>query len=601
MQVGKKIGPFTIDKELGAGAMGAVYRARHAETGQLVAIKVVARNLASSDTAMARFRREANILKQLNHPNIVKLVATGKYEGMPFYAMEYIEGESLDHVMARRDRITWEHVVALGKQLCDALQHAHDQGIVHRDLKPSNLMVLADDTVKLTDFGIAKDLDVTALTEANCTVGTASYMSPEQCKGERDLTHKSDLYSMGVMFFELLSGKKPFLADNPMDMFMKHVSAKPPRVSAFVDVPSWLDTLIDQLLSKKPEHRPMNAAAVGEALDRVKEKVEARQSAGADAAKTRVGERLPEQVKLSDEDRTTARALLRKKKPKEVEAEPFFRQGWFLILSLVTLLLFFGVVIYLVFLQRPGADELYTRARTLMMEKDPKKWEEARDGPIKEYLEHYGDRDDDQALAMQRWDTVAWEAESVRRAREDAFTGDTDEIAFRKALDEEDKGQITDARSKWGKLAKLKDEKDRNKRSFGWVAQERLKRLEELDALEKKLGDQKYKPADGRETNARAAILQQKTDPENARKKWEQLLPRDAEKDDLKKRPWFLLAKKHLSALPAEKSSRRPDAPAVWFAATQPALPHDPEAWRRPPCPPRSVTAVGRRSPAPAT
>src|SRR5207253_10854643 len=99
--------------------------------------------------------------------------------------------------------------VTLGSQLCDDLKHAHDKGIVHRDLKPSNIMVLPDGTVKLTDFGIAKDLDVTALTSANCTVGTASYMSPEQCKGERDLTFKSDLYSLGVVLYELLVGQKP--------------------------------------------------------------------------------------------------------------------------------------------------------------------------------------------------------------------------------------------------------------------------------------------------------------------------------------------------------------------------------------------------------
>ena len=231
MQVGQKIGPFIIDKELGAGAMGAVYRARHFETGQRVAIKIVSKHLATSKTALARFKRESAILQQLRHPNIVRLVATGRTGGEHFYAMEYVEGESLDRVMARRDRITWEHMVTLGKQLCDALQHAHDQGIVHRDLKPSNVMVLANDTIKLTDFGIAKDLDrdATVLTEANCTVGTAAYMSPEQCKGERDLTPKSDLYSLGILFFELLTGKKPLIAENAMDMFMQHVNAKPPR------------------------------------------------------------------------------------------------------------------------------------------------------------------------------------------------------------------------------------------------------------------------------------------------------------------------------------------------------------------------------------
>src|SRR5262249_1871987 len=153
------------------------------------------------------------------------------------------------------------------------------------------------------------------------------------------------LYSMGVMFFELLTGKKPFSADNPMEMFMKHVGEKPPRVSQFVDVPPWLDTLIDQLLAKKTEHRPMNAAAVGEALNRVREKVEARQSAGLDAARARVADRLPEQKTLSDADREAARALLRKKKRKEVVV-PFYQRGWFLGVCLVAMLAVIGGVFY---------------------------------------------------------------------------------------------------------------------------------------------------------------------------------------------------------------------------------------------------------------
>ena len=127
--------------------------------------------------------------------------------------------------------MTWEEVVTLGQQLCAALQHAHERGVVHRDLKPSNLMILSDGTLKLTDFGIAKDLDVTALTSANCTVGTASYMSPEQCRGEKDIGPKSDLYSMGVLFYELITGRKPFEAENAMDMFVQHCTGEFERPS----------------------------------------------------------------------------------------------------------------------------------------------------------------------------------------------------------------------------------------------------------------------------------------------------------------------------------------------------------------------------------
>src|SRR5262245_17333423 len=252
MLVGKDIGPFYIEKELGSGAMGSVYQAVFRETGQRVAFKIIGLAQLGNETAIARFEREGKILQQLKHPNITRLIATGHFRKMPFFAMELVEGESLDRVLARRSNYSWEEVVDLGKQLCAALQHAHMKGIIHRDLKPSNVMVLPDGTVKLTDFGIAKEVDVTALTGANSTVGTAAYMSPEQCRGEKTLSAKSDLYSMGIMFYELLTGRKPFVAENPVDMFMHHVNTTAERPSKLVlSIPTWLDTLVCQLMEKK--------------------------------------------------------------------------------------------------------------------------------------------------------------------------------------------------------------------------------------------------------------------------------------------------------------------------------------------------------------
>src|SRR5262249_17061786 len=175
MQVGQQLGPFAIDKELGSGAMGSVYRGVYSKTGQRVAIKIMAPGLAASEASQRRFEREAAILKQLHHPNIVRLFGIGKHHGAPYYAMQYIHGESLDKTLGRRGRFTWEEVVAFGKQLGAALQHAHHSGVIHRDLKPSNLMILKEGgALKLTDFGIAKDTDATQLTSANCTVGTAA-------------------------------------------------------------------------------------------------------------------------------------------------------------------------------------------------------------------------------------------------------------------------------------------------------------------------------------------------------------------------------------------------------------------------------------------
>ena len=312
MLVGQKLGPFAVDKEIGAGAMGTVYKARYTKTGQEVAIKIISAGLDTNSTTLARFERETAILKTLNHPNIVRLHATGRYRQTPFYVMEYIQGETLERMLERRGRFTWEEVVTLGQQISAALQHAHQLGIIHRDLKPANIMMMADGTAKLTDFGIAKGLETSKLTATNCAIGTAAYMSPEQCRGERDLTSKSDLYSLGVLFYELLTGRLPFQADTTLDMFLAHTEGKFERPSRLVlDIPIWLDTLVCQLLEKDPAKRPYDAAMVAQSLNRVLEKVAAQRSAGADAVSGTMLDR-PRAATIADEsDREAARLLAR--------------------------------------------------------------------------------------------------------------------------------------------------------------------------------------------------------------------------------------------------------------------------------------------------
>jgi eukaryotic-like serine/threonine-protein kinase len=395
MRAGQQIGPFVVDRELGSGAMGSVFRARHTGTSEFVAIKIVAPGLSSNSTIMARFQREAAILKQLRHRNIVRLVATGKFQGTPFYAMEYVDGESLDHVIERRGRLTWEEVVEFGQQLCAALQHAHEAGIIHRDLKPSNVMIVPDGTVKLTDFGIAKDMDRTQLTAAQCTVGTAAYMSPEQFKGERDLTAKSDLYNMGVMFYELLTGNKPFNADNAMDMFMQHLTGTFERPSRRVlDIPIWLDNLVCQLLEKSPDKRPVNAEMVGRALSHVKERVLTLQSAGVEAARTRNVDRPPGQ-RLEEEDKDAARTLLGRKKRKKKKV-PFYQRRWAQAFVLSALLVGIVFVIWRA-LQPPSPDQLYARAAAF---DDPERRDTAQDA-MKEFLERYPG--DPRAAQVRTW------------------------------------------------------------------------------------------------------------------------------------------------------------------------------------------------------
>jgi eukaryotic-like serine/threonine-protein kinase len=494
MLVGKTVGPFAIDRELGTGAMGAVYRARYLKTGQLVAFKIMAPGLdLTNPNAAARFEREIKILRQFNHPNIVRMFGAGtsKSQGIRYLAMEYVEGESLDHVMSRRGRMSWEEVIALGQQLCAALQHAHEQGVVHRDLKPSNLMILKDGTLKLTDFGIAKDLDVTRLTSDNCTVGTAAYMSPEQCRGDIDLTYKSDLYSLGVVLYELATGRKPFEAENAMDMFMKHVQGEFTRPSKVVlDMPIWLDTLICQLLEKKTDHRPFDAATVFAALGKVQERAEAQHSAGVEAAKMRVIDRAPGSRPVDETDREMARTLLTGKHrgKRRRKREMFYQRGWFVIAGLLALFGALGFTLFLLF-GPPPPEKLYAQAKVLMESSDHEDHTKAAEGPIKQFLARFADRPGEQTEQMKRWsdDAAVEQCEDLiaryrqkKGARLSFEAQDkTQEMAF-KAVDEEEDGALPEAREKWKAI-----QKEHGKEMWGVTAARRLAMLDAVDNKDK--------------------------------------------------------------------------------------------------------------------
>jgi serine/threonine-protein kinase len=574
MLVGEQLGPFLIEKEIGSGAMGAVFRGKYVKTGQVVAVKVMAPGLGNTNAnAVARFEREAAILKQLNHPNIVRLFGVGKHKGTRFYAMEFVSGESLDKVMSRRGRMTWEEVVTLGQQLCAALQHAHEAGIVHRDLKPSNLMILPDGTLKLTDFGIAKDLDVTAITEANCTVGTASYMSPEQCKGERNLSLKSDLYSMGVVFYELITGRKPFFAENAMDMFMQHVQGKFERPSRIVlDMPIWLDTLICQLLEKKPEIRPMNAATVHAALGGIKEKVEAQKSAGVEAVRSRLIDRPHGAGRADEEDKEAARLLLtgkgKRKGKKKKPAKPIYLQVWFQAVGLAILLAGVATAIILAF-QPPSADALYKRAEELMTSEDPAKHQEAikDDGPLKKYQTYYGGSKSepqprkDQMLAWLQQCEVEQCEEVLGRLLTNKFaaTNSDAEKEGKRAGEAENSGDMNEARRRWGEMAA-------KYKGIGWglLAEQHLNALDKIDKYETEQLEALQKPTPGEEPKLdgmKKEIFEgfrhlQAGETTEARKTFKAAA--DKTKGDHDQRFWFLLATKKVRDLDLREKEDKP-------------------------------------------
>src|SRR5262245_17870329 len=573
MQVGQAVGPFVIDKVLGSGAMGTVYRARYTKNNARVAIKVVGAGMTNNPTILRRFEREASILKQLDHPNIVKYYAHGRAGGSPWYAMEFIEGESLDHILARRDRFSWEEVVALGEQLCDALQHAHEKGIIHRDLKPSNLMILADDTVKLTDFGIAKDTDVTALTAAHATVGTASYMSPEQCKGDPNLTFKSDLYSLGIVFFELLTGRKPFVAETPMEMFTAHIKDEPIRPTRLAqECPLPLDNLIIHLLEKEPERRPRDAAMVGQMLGKIRQDVMDRKSAGERAASGRAIDQPRRPGKIDEGDKEAARALRggkARKKPKKKTGPPFYTRVWFIAPAVLLVLAFMGGLLYLA-TRPPSLDSIYAEAKPIVDSRDPEKWYQAlnKDGPLDKFLRYHYSAEGEKAKQLRecvdggnRWfygrllDRMLNAQKSNKPVPKP--DGDLQTLAL-KAAAAEDKGDLAEAQKLWTEL-KTNYKAEGPDRPWWLIADGRLKDLERVPAEEarikaKLLNDLKvfdgYVSQNELEKEVAEAIRLEMVENKTAEAGADGIKLKDKLESDRSVRVWYLLALKKERDLP---------------------------------------------------
>ena len=550
MLVGKEFGPYFVDKELGSGAMGTVVRAKHKKTGDRVAIKLMSLALGSSDAAIARFVREVAILKQLDHPNIVKYKGSGRYHGSPFYIMEYVEGQSLDHILADRTKLTWEEVVEIGLDLCAALQHAHDKGIIHRDLKPSNLMILKSKVVKLTDFGIAKDTDVTALTAANSTVGTAAYMSPEQCRGVRDISNRTDLYSMGIMFYELLTGRKPFTGETAMEVFLQHANKTDYKTPADIDrtIPSWLDKLVCWLMEKDPKKRPADANEVAEKLRQIKEKIKAQRDDANETPSKKSSANISTDQNPDEADPARAMFGKKKKKPKEL---PFYTKGWFTLAALSMIALASLAGIYFVFLRTPSAESLYFQAETLL-KTDSKA---AREGPIALFLQSYPK--DEKAAQVQKWaDQIDFETlDRQMHNRRNKFKADSkEEELARLALDDEDFGKLGDALKLWKTLSAKKGNANPELHAWGLVGerygQELQKVPERHEAIEKRvkrdLADKKeIKASDEFEQIAAEAVQAEiAADYAKAARKWDEL--KKSTEGSADRRPWFLLAASRL-------------------------------------------------------
>jgi len=273
MNQGDRVLSYVIERELGEGGMGTVYLGRHTVMNQLVAIKALSPLLARDQALRERFVQEANIQAGLRHPGIVQ-VLTAEMEGdQPSLVMEYIDGKSLSEVLDLRGALPFGDALKIMEQVLSAVGYAHRQGVVHRDLKPSNVMVMGSGETKVTDFGIAKVLGSVKLTRTGTAMGSPHYMSPEQIRRPESVDSRSDIYSLGCVFYEMLSGRPPFGdadesgTESDFDIKEGHIRGQATDLGILKpDLPEWLTQLVMQLLEKEADHRPASCDAVLELL-----------------------------------------------------------------------------------------------------------------------------------------------------------------------------------------------------------------------------------------------------------------------------------------------------------------------------------------------
>jgi serine/threonine-protein kinase len=262
------LGKYEIQGVLGKGAMGIVYKARDPHIERTVAIKTVRKDLLDADLAahfMARFRNEARAAGRLHHPNIVGIYEYGEAENVAYIAMEYIDGTGLREYLNRKARFEFPQVIAILTQLLAALEFAHAQGVVHRDIKPANLILAPGGALKVADFGIAR-IDASNMTMTGMVMGTPSYMAPEQCRGLPS-DHRADLFSVGVVLYELLTGTRPFEGSVESIAYrICHEHPRPPSELSPLALPAAMDGLVATALAKRPDDRFQHARAFSFAL-----------------------------------------------------------------------------------------------------------------------------------------------------------------------------------------------------------------------------------------------------------------------------------------------------------------------------------------------
>jgi serine/threonine protein kinase len=397
--IGRQLGRWVIDRELGKGAMGGVYFAHAADApSEVRAVKVLAPDLARDPVSRGRFQRETDVLCQLDHPNIVRFDGAGIEDDTLYYVMEYVNGPDCETRLRDIGRWHWSEVLDLTIQVVRGLKYAHDQGIIHRDLKPANILLsskmvqtpepsgqtakLATSTVaKIADFGVAKVFSQGQLTGSGHFIGTALYMAPEQAAG-KSATKRSDFYSLGCTMYTLLTGRPPFNGTSLAELVHKHQFAQPERPARLLaDLPHDIDELVVQLLSKQPIHRPADGSVLLKRLESIRGKL---------ARKHELTEtEFRDSAAKSDLDVSSGSDA----EPEETAAASAGGRGkiWRALLLLAALIVVVSLIVTKLVRPRATAEELFSHAEQLMQSQNPEDWDRAWSDYLDPMISRYPD------------------------------------------------------------------------------------------------------------------------------------------------------------------------------------------------------------------
>jgi len=258
---------YEVLEKLGGGGMAIVYKGRDTYLNREVTIKVMRPEFTSDEDFVQRFRREAQAVARLSHANIVNIHDVGQEDGTHYLVLEYVRGDNLKNIIKQKGRLEPEDAVNIAVQVCEALEHAHNNNIVHRDIKPHNILITADGKAKLTDFGIAMETTAGTITRTDTIMGSVHYLSPEQARGET-ATARSDIYAVGILLYEMLTGKQPYSGDSPIAIALKHIQETPLPVNEVnPDVPAELAEVVGRAMEKKPELRYKSARELARRLE----------------------------------------------------------------------------------------------------------------------------------------------------------------------------------------------------------------------------------------------------------------------------------------------------------------------------------------------